>query len=199
MENNEEIIENIEDEVIAKNDEPDRPRESPAKNFLYTVICILIYAVGYVGVKTFKFFYNSEYMYMIRELDDAQLSIVSELAEVRSAENYRFCGGTMVYTKSDGITKLIFEISASDRDDAMEAAEGFLNFEFGDISEEIRVSVTDFDSHRENYYYADIYTDIDNPDHYAAVYENGDSYNILLVTNENISEFKAIFKNGEKI
>ena len=74
MENNEEIIENFQDESIVEN-EPDRPRESSAKNFLYTVICILIYAVGYVGVKTFKFFYNSEYMYMLHELDDTQLSI----------------------------------------------------------------------------------------------------------------------------
>lgn len=198
MENNEEIIENIEEEAIAES-EPDRPRESPAKNFLYTVICILIYAVGYVGVKTFKFFYNSEYMYMLHELDDTQRSIVSELAEVSLSEENLFCGGTMVYTRSSGITKLVFEIPSSDEDEAMMAAEEILGFEFGDISEEIRVSVTDFDSHRENYYYANIYTDIDNPDHYAAVYENGGKYNILLVTNENISEFKAIFKNGEKI
>ena len=198
MENNEDIIENIQDEVIAES-EPDRPRESPAKNFLYTVICILIYAVGYVGVKTFKFFYNSEYMYMLRELDDTQLSIVSELAEVSLSEENIFCGGTIVYTQSSGITKLVFELPSSDEDEAMRAAEGILGFEFGDISEEIRVSVTDFDSHRENYYYANIYTDIDNPDHYAAVYENDGKYNILLVTNENISEFKAIFKNGEKI
>lgn len=198
MENNEEIIENIEEEAIAES-EPDRPRESPAKNFLYTVICILIYAVGYVGVKTFKFFYNSEYMYMLHELDDTQRSIVSELAEVSLSEENLFCGGTMVYTRSSGITKLVFEIPSSDEDEAMMAAEEILGFEFGDISEEIRVSVTDFDSHRENYYYANIYTDIDNPDHYAAVYENDGKYNILLVTNENISEFKAIFKNGEKI
>lgn len=198
MENNEEIIENIEEEAIAES-EPDRPRERPAKNFLYTVICILIYAVGYVGVKTFKFFYNSEYMYMLHELDDTQRSIVSELAEVSLSEENLFCGGTMVYTRSSGITKLVFEIPSSDEDEAMMAAEEILGFEFGDISEEIRVSVTDFDSHRENYYYANIYTDIDNPDHYAAVYENDGKYNILLVTNENISEFKAIFKNGEKI
>lgn len=198
MENNEEIIENIEEEAIAES-EPDRPRESPAKNFLYTVICILIYAVGYVGVKTFKFFYNSEYMYMLHELDDTQRSIVSELAEVSLSEENLFCGGTMVYTRSSGITKLVFEIPSSEEDEAMMAAEEILGFEFGDISEEIRVSVTDFDSHRENYYYANIYTDIDNPDHYAAVYENDGKYNILLVTNENISEFKAIFKNGEKI
>lgn len=198
MENNEEIIENIEEEAIAES-EPDRPRESPAKNFLYTVICILIYAVGYVGVKTFKFFYNSEYMYMLHELDDTQRSIVSELAEVSLSEENLFCGGTMVYTRSSGITKLVFEIPSSEEDEAMRLAEEILSFEFGDISEEIRVSVTDFDSHRENYYYANIYTDIDNPDHYAAVYENDGKYNILLVTNENISEFKAIFKNGEKI
>ena len=198
MENNEEIIENFQDESIVEN-EPDRPRESSAKNFLYTVICILIYAVGYVGVKTFKFFYNSEYMYMLHELDDTQLSIVSELAEVSLSEENIFCGGTMVYTRSSGLTKLVFELPSSDEDDAMRLTEEILNFEFGDISEEIRVSVTDFDSHRENYYYADIYTDIDNPDHYAAVFENDGRYNILLVTNENISEFKAIFKNGEKI
>ncbi len=198
MENNEEIIENIEEEAIAES-EPDRPRESPAKKFLYTVICILIYAVGYVGVKTFKFFYNSEYMYMLHELDDTQRSIVSELAEVSLSEENLFCGGTMVYTRSSGITKLVFEIPSSEEDEAMRLAEEILSFEFGDISEEIRVSVTDFDSHRENYYYANIYTDIDNPDHYAAVYENDGKYNILLVTNENISEFKAIFKNGEKI
>lgn len=198
MENNEEIIENFQDESIVEN-EPDRPRESSAKNFLYTVICILIYAVGYVGVKTFKFFYNSEYMYMLHELDDTQLSIVSELAEVSLSEENIFCGGTMVYTRSSGLTKLVFELPSSDEDDAMRLTEEILSFEFGDISEEIRVSVTDFDSHRENYYYADIYTDIDNPDHYAAVFENDGRYNILLVTNENISEFKAIFKNGEKI
>lgn len=198
MENNEEIIENIEEEAISEN-EPDRPRESPAKNFLYTVICILIYAVGYVGVKSFKFFYNSEYMYMLHKLDDSQTSIVSKLAEVRPTENFRFNGGTMIYTKGEGMTKLVFEMSAADKDEAMEKAESFLNFEFGDISEEIRVSVTDFESHRENYFYADIFTDIDNPDHYAAVFENGDKYNILLVTNENVSEFKAIFENGEKI
>lgn len=198
MENNEEIIENTQDEAISEN-EPDRPRESSAKNFLYTVICILIYAVGYVGVKTFNFFYNSEYMYMLHELDDTQLSIVSELAEVSLSEENIFCGGTMVYTRSSGLTKLVFELPSSDEDDAMRLTEEILSFEFGDISEEIRVSVTDFDSHRENYYYADIYTDIDNPDHYAAVFENEGRYNILLVTNENISEFKAIFKNGEKI
>ncbi len=193
MENNEELIENIEEE------EPDRPRTSPAKNFLYTVICILIYAVGYVGVKTFKFFYNSENMYMLRELNESQLSIVSELAKVNVSEDYRFCGGTMFYAKGDGITKLVFEISASNEDEAIEAAESFLDFEFGDISEEIRVSVTDFESYRENYFYGNIYTDIENPNHYAAVYENEGSYNILLVTNENVSEFKAIFQDGEKI
>lgn len=197
MENNEEIIENIEEAV--QENEPDRPRESPAKNFLYTVICILIYAVGYVGVKSFKFFYSSEYLYMLHELNDTQTSIVSELAEVSLTEDYRFCGGTMLYAKGEGMTKLVYEFKASDKDEAMESAESFLKFEFGDISEEIRVSVTDFESHRENYFYGDIFTDIDNPDHYAAVYENGDSYNILLVTNENVSEFKAIFENGEKI
>lgn len=199
MENNEKIIENIEEDEAIAEIEPDRPRESPAKNFLYTVICILIYAVGYVSVKTFKFFYSSEYLYMLHELDNTQTSIVSKLAEVSPTEDYRFCGGTMLYTKGEGMTKLVYEFTASDKDEAMETTESFLNFEFGDISEEIRVSVTDFDNYRENYFYADIYTDIDNPDHYAAVYENGGKYNILLVTNENVSEFKEIFKNGEKI
>ena len=206
MDNEEKIIEDISEETaeaepeqISAEEERRPVREGEKSSFFYTVICILIFAVLYIGYKTVGFFYNSSSMHILKEMTENERSRAVMLMDTDVPETLDFIGGTLEYRQGKYRTKLAFGLESADEDAAINELEDIIGFEYGDISEEIRISMTDAESFREEKYFGRIYTDIENPEHYAALYKDGDCYCILLVTDKNGTEFRGIFKNGEKI
>ena len=206
MDNEEKIIEDISEETADTQaeeihiEEERRPvREGEKSSFFYTVICILIFAVLYIGYKTVGFLYNSQSMHILKEMTEIERSQAVTLMDTDIPETLDFIGGTLEYRQGKYRTKLAFGLESDDEESAINELEDIIGFEYGDISEEIRISLTDAESLREEKYFGRIYTDINNPEHYAALYKDGESYRVLLVTDKNGYEFRGIFKNGEKI
>lgn len=206
MDNEEKIIEDrsegsadTEAEEVLTEEERRPVREGEKSSFFYTVICILIFAVLYIGYKTVGFIYNSRSMHILKEMTENERSQAVVLMDTDIPETLDFIGGTLEYRQGKYRTKLAFGLESDEEESAINELEDIIGFEYGDISEEIRISLTDAESLIEEKYFGRIYTDINDPEHYAALYKDGESYCVLLVTDKNGYEFRGIFRNGEKI
>lgn len=206
MDSEEKIIEDrsegsadTEAEEVLTEEERRPVREGEKSSFFYTVICILIFAVLYIGYKTVGFLYNSRSMHILKEMTENERSQAVVLMDTDIPETLDFIGGTLEYRQGKYRTKLAFGLESDEEESAINELEDIIGFEYGDISEEIRISLTDAESLIEEKYFGRIYTDINDPEHYAALYKDGESYCVLLVTDKNGYEFRGIFRNGEKI
>ena len=206
MDNEEKIIEDrsegaadTEAEEVLTEEERRPAREGEKSSFFYTVICILIFAVLYIGYKTVGSLYNSRSMHILKEMTENERSQAVVLMDTDIPETLDFIGGTLEYRQGKYRTKLAFGLESGEEESAINELEDIIGFEYGDISEEIRISLTDAESLIEEKYFGRIYTDINDPEHYAALYKDGENYCVLLVTDKNGYEFRGIFRNGEKI
>ncbi|MCM1024401.1 MAG: hypothetical protein NC395_10140 [Prevotella sp.] len=183
-------------------DTAEMPRKTYSKqqNMLYTVISVGLFIIIYFGGGKVLELVNRPYrIYCYPET----------VSEESLPELYGICGisrtGELAFEGARLRKEGGFEVTAlfSGVEDEEIFAENYINFEYGDLLEDIR---TEFYPYPENpsaaeYAYAVRYVDINDPNRYVSVFEYGGGVyaQYTQLGNSLASDVKSFFADGEKV
>ena len=177
-----------------------RKQYTKQQNILYTVISVGLFLIIYFGGGKALELVNRPYrIYCYPEtISEEKLTSLYDICGITNVQGISF--ETARLRKEGGFETLVL-FSGIDNEEYF--AENCINFEYGDLMEDIR---TEFYPYRENpslaeYAYATRYVDINDPNRYISVFDyNGTLYAEYSQLGNNItSDIKAFFSDGEKV
>ena len=181
-------------------EEMTRKQYTKQQNILYTVISIGLFLIIYFGGGKVLELANRPYrIYCYPEtVSDERMTNLYDICGISFGGGIEF--ETARLRKEGGFEILVLFSGIEDED---YFAENCINFEYGDLMEDVR---TEFYPYRENpslaeYAYATRYVDINDPNRYISVFDyNGTLYAEYSQLGSNIaSDVKAFFADGEKV
>ncbi|MBD5145802.1 MAG: hypothetical protein HDT21_07865 [Ruminococcus sp.] len=170
------------------------------QNALYTVLSVGLFLILYFGGgKLLKLVNRSYRIYCYPEaVSEESLTNLYDICGISSGSGIEFEGARL---RKDGGFEMMALFSGIEDEDYF--AENCIDFEYGDVAEDIR---TEFYPYRENpslaeYAYADRYVDIDDPNRYISVFVyNGEVCAEYTYIGKSLPpEVKAFFADGEKV
>lgn len=178
------------------------PRQyySKQQNALYTALSVGLFMILYFGGGKLLELVNRPYrIYCYPEtVSEESLTSLYDICGISSDSGIEFEGARL--RKEGGFETLILFSGIEDED---YFAENYINFEYGDVAEDIR---TEFYPYRENpslaeYAYADRYVDIDDPNRYISVFEyDGEICAEYTYIGKSLpSDVRTFFADGEKV
>lgn len=177
-----------------------RKHYTKQQNLMYTVISVILFLIIYFGGGKALELINRPYrIYCYPEtVSEEDMTDLYDICGITNAQGISFESARL--RKEVGFETLVL---FSGIDDEEYFAENCINFEYGDIVEDIR---TEFYPYRENpsaaeYAYASRYVDINDPNRYISVFVyNGTVYAEYSQLGNNITpDVKAFFADGEKV
>ena len=175
-------------------------RYTKQQNMLYTVISIVLFIVIYFGGGKVLERINRTYMIYCYPgtVSEEKLIKLYDICGISEACDIEFEGARL---RKDGGYETAVLFSGIGGKESF--AENVIDFEYGDLVEDIR---TEFYPYPENptlaeYAYAARYVDINDPNRYISVFEyNGELYAEYTYIGKILpSDIKAFFADGEKV
>lgn len=191
---------NIPAEKDQATEEMTRKHYTKQQNIMYTVISVILFLIIYFGGGKALELINRPYrIYCYSEtVSEEDMTDIYDICGITNVQGISFESARL--RKEGGFETLIL---FSGIDDEEYFAENCINFEYGDVVEDIR---TEFYPYRENpsaaeYAYAVRYVDINDPNRYISVFDyNGAIYaEYTEIGNSLPSDVKTFFANGEKV
>lgn len=170
------------------------------QNMLYTIISIGLFIVIYFGGSKALELVNRPYrIYRYPEtVSEESLAELYDICGISAIQGIEFEGARLRKEGGFEVTALFSKI-----EDEEMFAEKYINFEYGDLLEDIR---TEFYPYPENpsaaeYAYAVRYVDINDPNRYISVFEYDDTIyaQYTQMGNSLPPNVKAFFADGEKV
>ncbi len=191
-------IKEVSEKAETENEDEGRPPVDP-KNKMYTVISLLIFAVGYFLIGYVKDNITLAYaLYNDNPSDEAVQMIASELkAENISAEceleyirlHHNFDNNTLYAAFS----------VIDDSEEIEQAAEKYIPYDYGDSHRDIRLTVYPYNDMVPQYVYGDKFVSIDDPSDSCFIYETAEGYTALFMSDDYSSDVYNAFEGIEKI
>ena len=173
---------------------------SKQQNALYTVLSVGLFLILYFGGGKLLELVNRPYrIYCYPEtVSEESLTNLYDICGIASDSGIEFEGARL--RKEGGFEVMVLFSGIEDED---YFAENCINFEYGDVTEDIR---TEFYPYRENpslaeYAYAYRYVDIDDPNRYISVfvYSGEVCAEYTYIGRSLPSEVRTFFADGEKV
>jgi hypothetical protein len=195
MENIDNAQENIDENSASEEESEEEIVHEPKQNYvIYTIISILLFCVLYFGWQfvSSKMFRDYTITVTGENFTAEQISIIGDFTSI-SCDNI----SQAVYTRTNGKASVV--IYYEDIGDTTQFVDNCINYEYGDVEEDVQTAIYPYGNSVPEYVYAEQYVDIDDPNRSTLVYDyNGSSYAEYHSSDVN-TEIRSLFNGGEKI
>ena len=171
-----------------------RPKKDPL-NWLYTLISLAIFAVGYFGVD-----YIKSNLFLPYSQTASVFTTETEALLIAETETPLPTGGAFISSArlSSGTDSDLLHVWYKDIGDTEKFAD-LLGFEYGDVLTSQRCAVFRDESFDETYVFADIYVSVDDPGLSCLVYEYEGSSYAEFRKSVSSSDVKSVFAGCPKV
>lgn len=179
-----------------------RPPVDP-KNKLYTVISLLIFAVGYVGIQLLKENFTLTYaLYDNMPAANDLTCILREIDMDEMPEEYHFRYARLHKNFDDNALYISVALpsDAESMEEASAYAERIIPYDYGNVVEDECFTVYPYADMNADYVYGNCYVCVDDPKKSCLVYEDENGgYTAMFRTHDYDSKIPSALGGGEKI